>query len=68
MLRRLATADALTAAGAARCWGQDDYGQSTAPDGRFTRLSLGAYTSCGVSAAGAIRCWGDRAVFLPPAD
>ena len=59
---------ALTPAGAARCWGYDDFGQARPPAGTFTQISLGAYESCALTSAGDVRCWGDVPLFLPAAD
>ena len=61
---------ALTATGAAWCWGSNDRGQlgrgrdpgSFAPvevtGARFVQLSVGQFHTCGVTRAGAVLCWG----------
>lgn len=51
---------ALTTGGAARCWGDDFYGQSSPPDGTFTALAAGAQHACGLRPDGTITCWGDN--------
>jgi YD repeat-containing protein len=63
----------LTAAGAAYCWGNNDYGQlgdgagisrstPVAVSGglTFTQLSAGWIHTCGVTTTGAAYCWGDN--------
>jgi len=53
-----------------------DDGQATPPSGAFTRLSAGAYNTCGIDDSGALVCWGagrgegterDVGQSLPPA-
>jgi alpha-tubulin suppressor-like RCC1 family protein len=45
--------------GAARCWGMDDWGQSSPPeDGMFIQLSAGDAQTCGVRLDSRIVCWG----------
>ncbi len=40
------------------CWGDDSYGQSSAPEGRFTSVEAGGYHSCGIRGSGELECWG----------
>jgi len=50
---------ALTEDGAAHCWGDNDHGQTAAPDVHpFTSLSAGHFHTCGLTDTGAIHCWG----------
>ena len=41
------------------CWGDDQYGQSSPPQGSFTLVSVGQSYSCGLSIDGSIACWGN---------
>ena len=41
-----------------RCWGSDDRGRSTPPDGVFRSVSAGENYSCGVRPDASIECWG----------
>ncbi len=46
--------------GEVHCWGANDHGQATPPQGHVASLvSAGARHSCSVGAGGAITCWGD---------
>src|SRR6185369_10165401 len=41
------------------CWGRDDYGQATPPDGMsFIQVSAGHLHTCGVQSNGTLACWG----------
>jgi alpha-tubulin suppressor-like RCC1 family protein len=64
---------ALTTAGLAYCWGNNDFGQlgngSTDPSSApvpvslsltFQSISAGETFSCGVTTAGVAYCWGDN--------
>ena len=42
------------------CWGDNEYGQSNAPQGAFTLVSAGQSHSCGVGADGIVLCWGNQ--------
>ena len=53
---------AIRTSGAIECWGQNDYGQTDAPDGSFSAVSvalLGGQFTCAIrTSSGAIVCWG----------
>ena len=40
------------------CWGADDDGQATAPEGSFSAVSAGNRHSCGLRTDSAVECWG----------
>ena len=42
------------------CWGNNQHGQTDAPEGDFTAISAGAYYSCGLRPDGSVVCWGNR--------
>ncbi len=41
------------------CWGSDEDGQSTPPDGKLKSISAGYNHTCGLSENGDAICWGD---------
>ena len=49
---------AINAAASVVCWGNNAYGQSSAPAGSFTQVSAGYWSSCGVRTDGSAACWG----------
>ena len=56
-----ANGNAVQTKGTVRCWGNNEFGQSTPPSGVvFAKISAGAYHTCGLKADGTVRCWGDN--------
>lgn len=39
------------------CWGANNYGQSSPPEGTFVQVSVGLH-SCGLRSDGTLTCWG----------
>ena len=50
------------------CWGNDEVGQSTPPEGEFASVSTGDGHTCGVRTDGSVACWGSYSFGLsaPP--
>ena len=48
----------VTIGGDVLCWGDDEDGAATPPEGAFTSVSAGSRYTCGVKADGSINCWG----------
>ncbi len=48
----------LRADGSIVCWGDNRYGQATAPEGSFIALDSGGNKTCGVRTDGSAVCWG----------
>ena len=48
-----------TTDGTVVCWGADDDGQATPPQGTFTQVSAGGFHTCGVQTQGTVACWGN---------
>ena len=48
-----------------RCWGNDYFGETNAPEGRFDSLAVGEFVSCGLRADGSFVCWGQGSGYLP---
>ena len=40
------------------CWGNNDSGQTDAPDGTFNAISAGRWHSCGLKSDNTVTCWG----------
>jgi hypothetical protein len=59
----------LKSDGTIACWGKNDFGETTSPDGTFTQVSAGVGYNCGVRSDGTIACWGlnDNGQSTPPA-
>ena len=49
---------ALSTSGAAVCWGDNTYGESTPLAETFVNVSAGGNHACGVTTAGEVKCWG----------
>ena len=45
--------------GSVDCWGDNEHGQSTLPEGEFASVSAGWVHTCGVRADGSVACWGN---------
>ena len=50
---------ALRTTGQAACWGYDEEGQATPPDGTFIAITAGAIHTCGLRTTGRAECWGN---------
>lgn len=50
--------------GRVSCWGEDETGLATEPDGDFVNVSAGYQASCGVLVGGALSCWGEDSAEL----
>ena len=63
---------ARTVEGGVRCWGSNNFGQSSVPAdlGPVAQIGVGANHSCALTVGGEVRCWGDNEYgrFTPPAD
>ena len=46
--------------GAVACWGWDEHGQATPPEGEFASVSGGFIHTCGVRTSGDVACWGSN--------
>ena len=58
---------AVTGAGDVQCWGQNDDGQTNAPQGLFTQVSAGTSHVCAITERGNLRCWGQTVLGDPVA-
>ena len=45
--------------GPVACWGLDDEGQATPPEGQFASVNAGGRHTCGVRTDGSVVCWGN---------
>ena len=50
----------LQSDGTVDCWGSNDNGQSSPPDGTFTQVSSGSLHTCGLQSDGVLACWGNN--------
>ena len=53
---------ALKSDGRVTCWGQNTYGQASAPTEAFTSISAGGTFTCGIRSGGGLSCWGGTGV------
>ena len=44
--------------GSLACWGKNDSGEATPPDGEFASVSAGGGHTCGLRRDGTVACWG----------
>ena len=51
---------ALTNSGEALWWGDNDYGQSSPPEGTFSAITAGRFHSCALTNSGEALCWGSN--------
>lgn len=42
------------------CWGDNEYGQSDAPDGNFSKVAAGDANSCAITTDDTVVCWGSN--------
>ena len=52
--------------GSVACWGYDEYGKATPPQGIFSSVSAGWEHNCGVQTDGTVACWGSDIVGQTP--
>ena len=50
---------ALRASGEVACWGWNNAGQASPPQGRVSVLAVGSDFACGIRVGGAVECWGN---------
>ena len=46
--------------GSITCWGEEEYGRTIAPAGKFGSVSAGGNHTCGVKTDDTIACWGEN--------
>jgi hypothetical protein len=61
---------ALASDGWIQCWGDDSFGQSSPPVGRFSQMDVGGDHSCAVNSDGEVQCWGydNKGQATPPTE
>ena len=53
--------------GSAVCWGDDEWGQASPPEGeRFAAVSAGYSHTCGLRTDGSLLCWGENPLNQAP--
>ena len=50
----------ITVDNKATCWGNNEHGQTDAPNGAFKAISAGHSHTCGITADDKIKCWGNN--------
>ena len=53
---------ALHSDGSVACWGENDQGQATPPNGTYIAISSGQSHTCALRSDGAVVCWGNMVV------
>ena len=48
----------VTDDGIAECWGNNESGRTTVPDGVYAKVGVGESHACGLLLGGRIACWG----------
>ncbi len=48
----------LRPSGEVECWGSNDFGEATPPEGVFTQVVASVDFSCGLRPTGGVECWG----------
>jgi hypothetical protein len=49
---------ALTTLGAVDCWGDNSFGETSAPSGTFSTVEAGGESTCAIGSGDLIQCWG----------
>jgi hypothetical protein len=48
----------ITSSGSVTCWGRNDEGQATPPEGAYPEVAVGWHDTCALDAEGMPTCWG----------
>ena len=51
----------LRPGGEVECWGSDEYGKASPPEGEFTEVAASVDFTCGLRPSGEVECWGGGA-------